>query len=104
MLKNGFRACGLLPLDPDALDYFKMKNKEDNASISKSPKNVEDIKNHLTYIESLIPQDKLKLFEESGPTWLHEMEFTELFKIWHKINTSISGEDTETALEILRVL
>ncbi|KAG5888995.1 hypothetical protein JTB14_033925 [Gonioctena quinquepunctata] len=27
------------------------------------------------------------------------MEFTELFKIWHKINTSISGEDTETALE-----
>lgn len=22
MLKNGFRACGLVPLDPDALDYF----------------------------------------------------------------------------------
>lgn len=47
MLKNGFRACGLLPLDPDALDYFKMKTKEENVQVSK---NVKGIKSHLTYI------------------------------------------------------
>ncbi|KAG5877568.1 hypothetical protein JTB14_011895 [Gonioctena quinquepunctata] len=52
-----------------------------------------------TKLKSKFSWDELKLFKESGPTWLHEMEFTESFKIWHKIDKSISGEDTETALE-----
>lgn len=99
MFKNGFRACGLVPLNPDALDYFKVKSKEDEVPISTSSKNVEDIKKHLTYIESHIPQEKLQLFKESGPTWLHEVEYTELFQLWFKINETINKEVTEIELE-----
>ncbi|KAF5281918.1 hypothetical protein FQR65_LT14444 [Abscondita terminalis] len=72
MFKNGFRACGLVPLNPDALDYFK----------------------------SHIPQEKLQLFKESGPTWLHKVEYTELFLLlWFKINETINKEVTEIELE-----
>lgn len=67
MLQNGFRTCGLLPLDPNAIDYFRIKNQKDDdiSSTSKSEDNKEDIKKHMEYIETLIPREKLKLFKES---------------------------------------
>ncbi|KAF5304833.1 hypothetical protein FQR65_LT07850 [Abscondita terminalis] len=77
----------------------EVKSKEDEVPISTSSKNVEDIKKHLTYIESHIPQEKLQLFKDSGPTWLHEVEYTELFQLWFKINETINKEVTEIELE-----
>lgn len=47
----------------------------------------------MEYIETLIPREKLKLFKESGSTWLHKVEYKELFNLWYKIKTNIA--DTE---------
>lgn len=92
IMKNGFKTCGLCPLDVDAINYQKVfkrlqttpgeatsTNSEDTAEVSPNI----DV---LTALENLIEKNKLQSFTvNNGPNWTGNKEDESLFEIWYKL-------------------
>ena len=79
----GFRACGLYPLDANAVDYSKICNKEPIIIDT----NTTEHKQFSNYLEKEIEPDKLKEFKRQQSTiWTGNMEDTSLFKVWYKVS------------------
>lgn len=106
-LQNGFRACGLFPMNPDAITYFKRKEsgKDDgNEGQEKTERNEDDqmskLRTHLNFLESKIGEDKLGAFRDSGDLWLGNIEDTNLFHLWRGIRTELESPNTENLMQI----
>lgn len=94
ILQNGFKACGLCPLDVNAVDFKKVfkqieslpcettNNLEDAAEVIKKSES-------LKVLESLIDTDKLQLFNtHKSMTWTGQKEDQSLFEIWYMLAKS----------------
>lgn len=93
---NGFRACGLYPLDPDAVDYTKCDGARCNKPVAKAlptaevngdeNRRKEDCMKHL---ESFINPETLKSFTETydliTPIWGGDTEAHDLYVVWKKM-------------------
>nr|XP_022903903.1 uncharacterized protein LOC111416181 [Onthophagus taurus] len=81
ILINGFRACGLFPFNPDAIDYTKcLGNKNERPEIKMPPPCMD----HRTYV-SLTGEDLLKRIKSFDDLLIKEgitEEFLTLYKIW----------------------
>ncbi|XP_044593991.1 uncharacterized protein LOC123271668 [Cotesia glomerata] len=94
MLENGFKTCGLHPLNADAIDYSKVFKKltiscHEIESSSMSEGTIPEISTKtesLRVLESLIDEDTLTSFRASDSSiWTGRKEDESLFKIWFKL-------------------
>jgi len=90
ILKNGFRACGLCPFSPNAVDYNKLINKTDNDK-SNEKENEENIspleEQSLKFIEKNINANTLVDFElcKDSEIWAGVEKDKSLFYLWLKL-------------------
>ncbi|TGZ48732.1 Tigger transposable element-derived-like protein [Temnothorax longispinosus] len=91
ILRRGFEACGLHPLNPDAVNYQKLisrlkstveTNKQSAREIPEA-----DPDNFLTFIEKYIPKTTLQNFKfsENLESWTGDLEDQSLFRVWSAI-------------------
>lgn len=93
---NGFRACGLFPFDPKAVDYSKLEITKESAapdvaqSQSSLPSNC-----CLSFLESLISETTLKEFKTTynqfTPIWQGNEAAQDLYVAWKKAKDKVSG-------------
>ncbi|XP_074106824.1 uncharacterized protein LOC141532394 [Cotesia typhae] len=97
ILQEGFKTCGLHPLNADAINYSKVFKKlgiswHEIESCSTSEGTIPEIftaTESLRVLESLIDQDILRSFRENGSSnWTGRKEDESLFKIWFKLRKS----------------
>lgn len=99
---NGFRAAGLSPFNPDAVDYnalLKGQNKKDKQVESVQHEKNEPVeqkqmqKNLLIHFESQIPEELLNHFKICAvdKTWTGSTENLGLFNYWLTLNVDCSG-------------
>ena len=68
MLANGLRKCGLHPSDPNNIDYTKtVRNNLESPATEEIQQEISktEIKQHLRFLETEIPEDKLVSFQRS---------------------------------------
>ena len=68
MLVNEFRKCGLHPSDPNNIDYTKtVRNNLESPATEEIQQEISktEIKQHLRFLETEIPEDKLVSFQRS---------------------------------------
>ncbi|KAH0551353.1 hypothetical protein KQX54_002053 [Cotesia glomerata] len=88
-MEHGFKACGLCPLDVNAIDFKKVFNRLKSSSsetISNLETTEENTKNieGLTFLESLIDKTKLESFKNHGSSnWTGPEEDKSLFDVWY---------------------
>lgn len=91
MLANGFRTCGLCPLNDDAIDYSKFfKCDQQNIPASEPepiPKATEKKSKSFLELNKYIGEDKLEIFKTSGEIWQGATEDTSLFYFWSKVQS-----------------
>ncbi|XP_044580939.1 uncharacterized protein LOC123262671 [Cotesia glomerata] len=89
IMEHGFKACGLCPLDVNAIDFKKVFNRLKSSSsetISNLETTEENTKNieGLTFLESLIDKTKLESFKNHGSSnWTGPEEDKSLFDVWY---------------------
>lgn len=96
ILENGFEACGLYPLNVNALNFNKTSKRMQNNSfeVISDPEETSSSEIHqddevLKALENFLDKEKLELFRShTGPIWTGEIEDTNLFKFWHSIKIS----------------
>lgn len=92
MFKNGFRTCGLCPLDADAVPYHKYnKNASDpntlNNRETRSNDEIQMSKRALEVLEFRIGREKIDIFKESEELWKGDIEDTSLFLLWRAMSS-----------------
>lgn len=90
-LKNGFRACGLFPFNPDAIAYFKTKQVQAK-SVSEERRKGIILNTELDIIEKNISKETLQQFKNSGDTWSGDIKDTNLFYFWRNVKEPKSQE------------
>ncbi|GBP10603.1 Tigger transposable element-derived protein 1 [Eumeta japonica] len=89
IMEHGFKACGLCPLDVNAIDFKKVFNRLKSSSsetISNLETTEENTKNieGLAFLESLIDKTKLESFKNHGSSnWTGLEEDKSLFDVWY---------------------
>lgn len=101
ILENGFKTCGLHPLNVNAIDFSKVFKKDGNLSsdtqctseeVINTPKDSAALK----VIESLIDKDKLVSFRaHNSSVWRGKKEDESLYDIWFKLNQSNGGTNAD---------
>lgn len=95
-IANGFKKCGLFPLNENAINYTQLFNKCDRPlAPSKLPK--ETLKMHLNFLESRIEISKLETFKKSGENWVGIKEDTSMFLLWNNIRKELKETTEETS-------
>lgn len=108
MFKNGFRTCGLFPLDADAVPYHKYCKALDPVPKTSETKTHDDVQGTIKALELLefkIGKEKVDIFKNSGELWDGDIEDTSLFLIWRELvletKTNQNGVDqVEIAPEV----
>lgn len=102
ILANGFRACGLFPLQPNSIKFekfFNTRNKPNENATNNADKtlefNVSDTRKFLKFFESRI-QDKIELFQLSAQEWEGPSEDKSLFLFWKSLKEDCCHVDTQT--------
>ncbi|CAG5079207.1 Similar to TIGD1: Tigger transposable element-derived protein 1 (Homo sapiens) [Cotesia congregata] len=94
MLENGFKTCGLHPLNADAIDYSKVFKKlttscyeiESSSTSEGTMPEISTETESLRVLESLIDEDTLRSFRANDSSiWGGRKEDESLFKIWFKL-------------------
>ena len=97
IVKNGFRAAGLFPFDPNAVDYDvlqkKKKKKKCNVINQEIQETTEDSKQHLLKMESNLPKELLEDFKRAESSGLMTLDIKNqaLFEYWLKVKKSTCG-------------
>lgn len=106
ILENGFKTCGLYPLNVDAIDFSKVLKKLENSS-SETPSIFEDTtevpeeSETLKVLESLIDKDKLISFKvNASSVWKGRKEDESLYDIWYKLAKPTSTPNVASSNEI----
>lgn len=94
-LRNAFRKCGLVPWDPNAVNYAMQPQLQnpDHEATRNDAENLEDTQDpHTTLLSGLedyLKVGQLKLFMEhqAAVVWPGPVEDTNLFYTWQQINT-----------------
>ncbi|KAG8318747.1 hypothetical protein J6590_106655, partial [Homalodisca vitripennis] len=111
VVQNGFRACGLYPFSPDAVDYSKCLSSRTNVetpSIEASGQEtgntptidnpnqtvVDNQMSYLEYFESLIEQTTLTQFKKCGDTWTGDEKAHDLFHFWKTLYLRHDSQST----------
>lgn len=89
MLKNGFRAYGLCPFDPNLIDYSKLSFKLTMKTLGSSV-SIEKHEEHLKIFEELSSL-KLVKFKKSGSAWDGAIEDSSLFCYWLNLRNKIAN-------------
>jgi len=95
-LINGFRTCGLMPFNPEAVNYNilnKKKNNNNNKTVSDTTTSSAEIlsldcNTHLEFVEKqLISADLLAMFQinECADHWDGDVQQAGLFEMWRKL-------------------
>ncbi|XP_057340983.1 uncharacterized protein LOC130678024 [Microplitis mediator] len=106
ILENGFKTCGLHPLNVNAIDYSKVFKKLGNSS-SETPSIFEDTpelpeeSEALKVLESLIDKDKLISFKDhDSSVWKGRKEDESLYDIWYKLAKPTNTPNVASSNEI----
>lgn len=97
-LAKGFESCGLCPLDPDAVDYTRCLNDEDNGDNS-AKKNSSDNPAErdllLKQFKQKLPGSLMNVFEKMGRTsrWSGNENLLGLFSFYQLIKFDLNFED-----------
>ncbi|XP_063907880.1 uncharacterized protein LOC135126021 [Zophobas morio] len=100
-IQNGFKRCGLYPLNPDAVDYTKIKNvsgisKQSDDNLNNSNLEGYDVKGCLQIIEKIIGSEKTLEFKSlASKEWNGNIEDTSLYRLWMSLNDSLVGDVAE---------
>lgn len=96
-LQNGFRKCGLLPFDPDAVNYGMLLQQDDRRSKDETPTvpasytkdQIERASIALNIMESFLTKAQRRIFEENEKTisWTGPTIDINLFHVWKHIKT-----------------
>jgi hypothetical protein len=79
-LSNSFRACGLCPLNPDAVDYSKIKTPSNKTGTTNNNSEhnlgykLENLKKCITIIENHIGPEKTNRFKNVEEQWIGDRE------------------------------
>lgn len=86
ILQNGFRKTGLVPWNPEAVDYSKIPAlTNDVAPSTYRSSTSEELRVGLEILEKYIEEDKLSSFRSSNDVWEGNMNDHSLFLLWKKI-------------------
>lgn len=96
IIKNAFKACGLFPFNPNAIDYTKCISERRKEIEFTSSDDIDVNKNSLVLnsIEEQIPQDLKDLFEEAYANNQTPERETVLFSIWKKLKYNQGNTDS----------
>lgn len=92
MVTNGFRKCGIIPWDPNAVSVGEVSrhgNVDENCMPISQCSNIDMLKTGLQVLEEHIGQDKLQLFKSSVNVWSGCLEDKSLYEVWKHITTSL---------------
>lgn len=96
IIKNGFRATGLVPFNPNAVDYDILDKKKEKSKQPVSASHGESIDLHLQKFQdnlSEVSPGLLHRFEKDLPTgsWTGNLENKALFEYWYRLKSSKTG-------------
>lgn len=96
IIKNGFRATGLVPFNPNAVDYDILNKKKEKSKQPVSASHGESIDLHLQKFQDYLNEaspDLLHRFEKDLPTgsWTGNLENKALFEYWYWLKSSKTG-------------
>lgn len=90
-IRNGFRACGLYPWDPDAIDFSKCLGKQSTkVKENEITGNSKELLLTLTTFKNIVGENKLKEFEkiESINDEVHSEDFALLYNVYTAFEAS----------------
>lgn len=88
ILSNGFKKCGLLPFDIDAIDFSKVVRKfeKNDESVEINTEDFLQNKNKLKLFESFLTIKQIQAFKQNQSSiWNGPKEDESLFKIWFQL-------------------
>ncbi|KAJ8882898.1 hypothetical protein PR048_014724 [Dryococelus australis] len=85
ILKNGFRKCGLVSLNPAAIDTSKIPTMDAGPAVTNISSS-ERLRAGKAFLEGYIREGKLKSFRDSGNEWKGNSQDHSLFLFWKKVN------------------
>ena len=98
IMKNGFKSCGLLPFDPNAIDYnclkkSRKKKKSSPLKVSTEISNQHEDEIQLKSFEKKLAPSLLKQFLEAqvSRTWVGAIENKGLFEFWLNLKSGVPG-------------
>lgn len=94
IIKSGFRTCGLVPFNPNNINYAKYFKLDKTRLLLSSSTSVnsgeqllkEPVKEFLEFLEIEI-NEKLNVFKSSAETWTGTREDTNLFYLWKSLKS-----------------
>ncbi|XP_050518220.1 uncharacterized protein LOC114332802 isoform X3 [Diabrotica virgifera virgifera] len=106
-IQHGFRACGLFPFNPDAVNYSKLikssssnnttnvNTPSTNFPIQSSPgtsttKNSDQI---VKYLEEWAGSEKIRKFKKCDGDWIGDVKDTNLYLFWKTVNSSVTTSE-----------
>lgn len=92
IIQNGFRSCGLFPLDANGINYgkyFKATEKIVSRETNKAHENLQITTKLLQILENKIGSEKLDRFKESGLQWEGDIRDTSLYVLWRELTDDI---------------
>lgn len=93
IFQNGFRKCGLMPWNPNAIHLEK-------AQKAKKIENRMDIEIFLNFLEKEIGKYKLETFKNNtGTEWYGEKEDVSLYKMWKQNKMKLEENENKEELE-----
>lgn len=98
-ITHGFRACGLYPWSPDAIDYSKCRTVHNiiNTSINANNDNNENKKNYSghKYLELLLGDEKVSTFQDTEIKIIElDAEDIALYNLWIKSKELLKNTDS----------
>ncbi|KAJ8941959.1 hypothetical protein NQ314_010178 [Rhamnusium bicolor] len=92
IITNGFRTCGLFPLDANGIPYHKYFKKVENipTSNTRMDDTFQTTTKILQFLEHKIDEEKIKSFRESGEPWQGDIEDTSLYTLWRKLTSEVN--------------
>lgn len=97
MIKNGFRTCGLFPLNADGVPYEKyFKNK--NIATSNTHVSYPTTRNDLQFLEEKIGLEKMKIFRECNETWEGDIKDTSLYLLWQQLSSEVNAAENTVSV------
>lgn len=101
IIQSGFKACGLMPFNPDIVNFNVLKKKSKNIENSKEPEvnqahqnsEIENMRRHLLDIEKYIPPELLQEFRlaDTAGEQVSNIEQKGLYEYWLRIKQATLG-------------
>ncbi|KAG5868084.1 hypothetical protein JTB14_023771 [Gonioctena quinquepunctata] len=103
VIKSGFKACGICPVDADAVDYTKcvgIKESQNAQNISNEPESQKSaqVLSHRQFVESKIDSDVLQRFKHAkaaGIAWEADDKYELLYDLWVKAIEDDTNADND---------